>query len=242
MGSGSFSALASAVLLAGVTSAAAQNEAPIPPPPAPAALAVPNPLAAMTPGPRDLYRSPDGSDRFQHLAPYPAAPPAYFFPGPILAWPPFYSPYGPYESAVEFRPALDAFNRRSRAAAIGRGVLMLESIPDKAQIYIDDFYVGLAEDFGSPERAVPLAAGPHRIEVRAPGHEILAFNVMVQPNEAVRYRGKMQPATAAAAPRAAYPSADQRPVYVIPNCYAGDKPPTGTLPRGCDPKKLQTRK
>jgi hypothetical protein len=31
-------------------------------------------------------------------------------------------------------------------------------------------------------------------------------------------------------------------VYVIPNCYAGNKPPTGTLRRGCDLKKLQTRK
>jgi hypothetical protein len=125
MGTGSFAALTSALLLVCAASAAAQKQPPIPPPPAPAALSVPNPLAAMTPGPRDLYRSPDGSDRFQHQAPYPAIPPVLYFPGPLLMWP-FYAAYG---GAVEYRPALDAFNRRSMAAAIGQGALVPESVP-----------------------------------------------------------------------------------------------------------------
>ena len=30
--------------------------------------------------------------------------------------------------------------------------------------------------------------------------------------------------------------------YVIPKCYAGDRPPRGPLPAGCDRKNLQTYK
>jgi hypothetical protein len=47
------------------------------------------------------------------------------------------------------------------------------------------------------------------------------------------------PAVVAAAPPQI---AAARSFYVIPNCYAGDKPPTGILPKGCDLKNLQTRK
>ena len=87
------------------------------------------------------------------------------------------------------------------------------------------------------------------IELRAPDHETLTFSVMIEPNSLVRYRGEMQriattPA-AAAVPSQSQPAPAPAPAksfYVIPNCYAGDKPPSGTLPKGCDVKNLQTRK
>ena len=68
---------------------------------------------------------------------------------------------------------------------------------------------------------------------------------MIEPNDILRYRGDMQlvqPAPPAAnaptpqAPRAA------KSYYVIPKCYAGDRPPRGPLPAGCDRKNLQTYK
>jgi hypothetical protein len=184
----------------------------------------------MTPGPRDLYRSPDGSDRFQHIAPHPA-PPVIFFPGPYLPNP-YYFPYSPM---VEYQPA-------APRVAAARGRLVLESLPDNAQVYVDGFYVGLVQEFGLRGRALDLPAGVHHVELRAPGYESVTFSVIIKPNDIVRYRGDMQALPGSAAPRAALPPGPQKSFYVIPNCYAGDKPPTAGLPRGCDPKKLQTRK
>ena len=255
------------VLLASVSVAAAQQPpprpAPQPPPsttapPAPAALTVPNPFAPFHPGPTDLYRSPDGSDRFQLGSRYPVPPPAPgpFYPGVYYQFGyPFAYPYGgPYETSIAeaYRMSMaETYLRRQRGTA--RGSLMLEAgLPSAAQVYIDGHYVGLAQEFGVGGGAINLDAGAHRVELRAPGYETLAFSVMIEPNGLVRYRGEMQqlaakPEAPAASPQAgaAAPAASAAPksIYVIPNCYAGDKPPSNaSLPNGCDVKKLQTRK
>ena len=68
---------------------------------------------------------------------------------------------------------------------------------------------------------------------------------MIEPNGLVRYRGDMQRDRARnRRPRRRPPPAPAaaKSFYVIPNCYAGDKPPSGALPKGCDIKNLQTRK
>ena len=66
---------------------------------------------------------------------------------------------------------------------------------------------------------------------------------MIEPNGIVRYRGDMQLLSTQPACRRRRAAAGRaKSFYVIPNCYAGDKPPTGTLPKGCDLKNLQTRK
>ena len=266
MRAGSFALLGPLVLLASVSVGAQQpppRPAPQPPPssvpPAPASTAVPNPFAGFRPGPTDLYRSPDGSDRFQIGSRYPAPPPppiGSFYPG---VYSPFGYPYaypysGPYETSIAeaYRMSMaESYLQRQRGTE--RGSLMLQGdAPSGAQVYVDGHYAGLAAEFGVGGGAMNLDAGPHRIELRAAGHETLAFSVMIEPNSVVRYRGEMQPLTpkpvtpaappqAAAAPSAAAVVAKN--IYVIPNCYAGDKPPSiAMLPKGCDVKKLQTRK
>ena len=260
MKAGSLTVFAPAFLLATVSLAAAQMPPPQPPPeppaapsqpPPPAALSVPDPLAGFRPGPRDLYRSPDGSDRFQHGSLYPAAPVVVYppiYPGGTYpgGYYPFGYPYGApsfYETSIAEtyrRSMAETYLQRQREAA--RGSLVLEAVPPAAQIFVDGHY-GIAKEFGAEGAVISLDAGAHRIEVRAPGYETVTFNVMIEPNALVRYRGGMQAVAAnlAAAPAPAKP-APAKSFYVIPNCYAGDKPPTGTLPKGCDPKKLQTRK
>ncbi len=144
-------------------------------------------------------------------------------------------------------PSLDEYARRDVVEEI-RGSLSLLTTPPSAQAYVDGFFVGLAGDFGFTGWPMSIDAGPHRIDLRAPGYETLSFNVMIEPNEILRYRGDMQllqPSTApvAAAPAASTPPSQPRAAkryYVIPNCYAGDRPPRGTLPRGCDRKNMQT--
>jgi hypothetical protein len=51
-------------------------------------------------------------------------------------------------------------------------------------------------------------------------------------------------ATASTPPTVIAPSqpAAAKTFYVIPRCYAGDKPPKGPLPKGCDAKNLQQYK
>ena len=253
MKAGSFAVLATALLLVSVSLAGAQQPPPQPPPmpPAPAALSVPNPFAGLHPGPIDLYRSPDGSDRFQHLSQYPAPPPIVFapgvyFPGPYYYPGPYDYAYGPpsYETSMAEtyrRSMAETYLQRQREAA--RGGLVLQSVPDMAQVFVDGYYVGLAEEFGLRGRAINLDAGAHHVEVRAPGYETLTFRVVVEPNGLVRYRGEMQPIATKPAAIAARPQPiAAKSFYVIPNCYAGDKPPTGTLPKGCSLKNLQTRK
>ena len=252
MKAGSFAVFAPAMLLASVSLAGAQQP-PRPPvapmPPAPAALSVPNPFAGLHPGPRDLFQSPDGSDRFHHLSQNPAPPPPIvFLPGVYFPGPYYYpgsvpAPYNETSMAETYRMSMaETYRRRQREAA--RGGLVLTSVPDMAQVYVDGYYVGLAEEFGQRGRAINLDAGAHQVELRAPGYETLTFRVVIEPNDLVRYRGEMQPTATkpAAVTTPPQPTAVTRSVYVIPNCYAGDKPPTGTLPKGCSLKNLQTRK
>jgi hypothetical protein len=223
------------------TTAAAQQSSP-PPPPVPAALAVPNPLAALTPGPLDLYRSPDGSDRFQTLAPHPAppiiVPGGGFLPGPYFPYGP-YPPFNPYAPYAPYGP-YPAEAMHSTQRPVPRGGLVLESLPDAAQVYVDGDYVGTVQDFGIRGRALELPAGGHRVELRSPGYELLTFNVTIKPNEVVRFRGDMQ-TIAAPAPQRATPSVARKTLYIIPNCYAGDRPPVRALPKGCDRRLMQTR-
>jgi hypothetical protein len=263
MKAGAFDIFAPAILLAVVSLAGAQQPPPSPPPvpPAPpnagsklgnppAALSVPDPLAGFRPGPRDLYQSPDGSDRFQHLSRYPAPPPPIVVAPGVYFPSPYYYPYAHGTSAPYYETSMaetyrmsmaETYLRRQREAA--RGGLVLESVPDTAQVLVDGYYVGLTEEFGPGGRAINLAAGAHHIELRALGYETLAFSVMIEPHSIVRYRGAMQPlATKPAAATAPSQPTAAKSFYVIPNCYAGDKPPTGALPKGCDVKNLQTRK
>jgi hypothetical protein len=69
------------------------------------------------------------------------------------------------------------------------------------------------------------------------------FNVGIAANQTTRYRGdleKLAPPPAASVPAA--PPIPPKTMYIIPNCYAGDRPPSGTLPRGCDIATLIVRK
>ena len=167
MKAGSFAVLAPLLLLATASLAVAQQSAVAPQPPprtaaAPAALSVPNPLAGLHPGPRDLYRSPDGSDRFQHRQSVSRSAAASSFPESYFPGPYYYAVRLPVRTTR--RPGGDVQTvdgrdylrrqREPRAAA-----WCCETMPDMAQVFVDGFYVGLAEEFGLRGRAIDLSAG-----------------------------------------------------------------------------------
>jgi hypothetical protein len=208
--------LALGVLAAAVTVGQAQ---------APAALAIPDPI--IEPGPKDLYRVNQ---------PPPSQPPPVPDGGQAPQWPQGYAvgdiwpwPHAAPEPPIIARPPLPM-----------SGSLRFESIPLSAQVFVDGAYAGLVEDFGPDGHANSLAQGLHRIELRAEGFEPLAFDVNILPHRVVHYSGTMQ--RTATPEKIVRVSATPKTLYVIPKCYAGDKPPTGSLPPGCSVTNMRVHR
>jgi len=120
------------------------------------------------------------------------------------------------------------------------GYLYLQLEPSTAEVRVDGFYVGTVNDV---RRLIPgrsLEAGPHRIELSAPGYATTGFDVLVQPSETITYRTDLEPLPERRVAAAAVARAVPKTFYVIPGCYAGDKPPKNRpLPRGCSASKMR---
>ena len=121
------------------------------------------------------------------------------------------------------------------------GSLRLDASPGSSQVYVDGLYVGSVDDFGMSGRALDLEEGAHRVELRAADYAPLSFNVRIAANQTTRFRGDLPRLEPLPAARAAVPGLP-RTIYLIPNCYAGDRPPLRALPRGCDVAKMIIRK
>ena len=124
--------------------------------------------------------------------------------------------------------------------SVPNGYLHLQLQPGTAQVYVDGAYMGTVDDF---RRIIPgrsLEAGMHRVELRASGYETVAFDALISPHETLSYRADLEPAERRVDLPIA-PPARPKTFYVIPNCYAGDKPPRAArLPRGCRPTNTRT--
>jgi hypothetical protein len=169
---------------------------------------------------RDLYRLPAGepfnSRPLKPLAPYGGA-----FLGPIYTTPePIVTP-----------------GRLAPPPAIG--LLRFDVTPESAQVFVDSYYAGRIADIDD-QRVLTLAAGPHRIELRAPGYQPVTFDVRLDPNETIVYRAVLdRERPTATAPVDARPSGPTR-IYVIPGCYAGNMAPRADrLPAGCNVKQVR---
>ena len=174
------------------------------------------PIATQPPGPDDLFRA--GPDTYR---PRPDRKP----PGRALTngW-----LYWPYADLPE--PTVTRAEPRSEA-----GFLELHISPASASIYIDGIYEGLAGDLRLTGSR--LRPGVHRVRVEATGYQTHTFDARIAGGQTVSYRRVLDPA--AAEPRAT-PTvpAVAKTMYVIPRCYAGDRPPDPST--GCDLTKLRT--
>ena len=79
-------------------------------------------------------------------------------------------------------------------APVGRGALKLKVEPKHAEVYIDGYYMGTVDDFDGTFQKMELEVGPHRVEIRAIGYQSITFDVRIEPNDTVTYRGELQPA------------------------------------------------
>jgi hypothetical protein len=119
------------------------------------------------------------------------------------------------------------------------GWLRLEVTPGTAQVFVDGSYVGTVDDVNA-KRGLPLAAGTHRVEFRAPMYQTVAVDVYVTANETVTYRRALDIVRPAAPPPPRIAATGSEKMYVIPNCYIGNVPPRASrLPSGCDIKLVQ---
>ncbi|HEX7487030.1 MAG TPA: PEGA domain-containing protein, partial [Vicinamibacterales bacterium] len=75
---------------------------------------------------------------------------------------------------------------------VGRGALKLKVEPQDAEVYVDGYYMGVVDDFNGTFQRMELEAGAHHLEIRAPGFQTITFDVRIEPNETVTYRGDLQ--------------------------------------------------
>jgi hypothetical protein len=97
--------------------------------------------------------------------------------------------YGAPDAAPPSGSSSDAVSVQPSAP----GHLRLRVEPAAAQVYVDGFYMGTVDDFNGSGQDVNLEAGPHRIEIRAPGYETLTFDVKTEVNRTITYRGTLRP-------------------------------------------------
>ena len=103
----------------------------------------------------------------------------------------YYDPYGygRYGGAYGYNPyAYGAY-----ADAYYTGSLRLKIKPRFGEVLVDGYYVGLVNDYDGIFQRLRLEEGPHRIEIREPGFEPLAFDVLILPGETITYEGYLIP-------------------------------------------------
>ena len=72
------------------------------------------------------------------------------------------------------------------------GALRLKVKPREAEVYVDGYYVGVVDDFNGVFQKLHIETGVHRIEIRAPGYEPLAFDVRITAGHKSTYEGELK--------------------------------------------------
>lgn len=73
------------------------------------------------------------------------------------------------------------------------GSLKIKVKPRDAEVYVDGYFAGHVDDFDGFWQSLKLDGGGYRVEIRKPGFETLQFDVHVQPDRTITYRGELRP-------------------------------------------------
>jgi hypothetical protein len=76
------------------------------------------------------------------------------------------------------------------------GALKLKVSPRQAEVYVDGYFAGAVDDYDGMFQSLRLEPGPHRIEIRLDGYEPLNFEIRIQPDRTVTYKGELKRASA----------------------------------------------
>ncbi len=107
----------------------------------------------------------------------------------------YYSPYAygyPYPAYGNGYGYGSGYDYRGYASRPYGGVRI--DIPQRdAEVYADGYFAGNVDSFDGALQQLNLEAGPHRIEVRAPGFQPVNFEVYVEPGRTITYRTALRP-------------------------------------------------
>lgn len=139
------------------------------------------------PPPRDY----DGDD-YRHV---------YYYPSYYGYSPYYYNPY--YYSGFHFgylayapwgwAPAFYGYAYPYAQGYADYGSLRIKVKERDAEVWVDGFYAGTVDDFDGMFQSLKLEARGYKIEIRKPGFETLVFDVHLQPDRTITYRGVLQP-------------------------------------------------
>lgn len=73
------------------------------------------------------------------------------------------------------------------------GSVRLKVKPEDAEVYVDGYYAGTVDDFDGIFQSLKLDSGGYRIEIRKDGFEPLTFDVRVQYDRKITFRGELEP-------------------------------------------------
>lgn len=73
-----------------------------------------------------------------------------------------------------------------------QGALKLKMRPREASVYVDGYFAGRVDDFDGVFQSLKIEPGPHRIEVQQDGYEPLMFEVRIQPDRTITYKGELK--------------------------------------------------
>jgi hypothetical protein len=151
------------------------------------------------------YYGPGGNNSVVYY-PYNPYSSRYYYPGYgfglgfyDLGWyDPYYygGGYGNTYGGYGFYGGGAGYQGGSGSSSYGRGPtgnLRLKIKPREAQVFVDGYFVGLVDSFDGAFQRLGIDAGGHRIEIKAPGHETISFDVLITPNETVTYKGELRP-------------------------------------------------
>jgi len=74
-----------------------------------------------------------------------------------------------------------------------QGELRLSVTPRSSDVYVDGYFAGHVDEFDGVFQALKLEEGPHHIQITAPGYLPLDFDVRIEPDRKITYRGALQP-------------------------------------------------
>jgi hypothetical protein len=117
---------------------------------------------------------------------------------------PYYDPYlysysyDPYPNSYSYdaypnAPYEQPYGSVGVQPGAATGGLSFDITPASAELFVDGNYIGIAATFSPTSEPLALGPGRHRIEVRAPGYETMAFDADVIAGEVVPYQGGMRP-------------------------------------------------
>lgn len=163
--------------------------------------AVRRPSGAQTPNDRAVPRTspPPPRDRQPSGRYYPSYP--YYRYDPYYSRY-YYDPWGYgafglgyfYYSPWSWGPSYGYYPQYAGPHGYDIGAVRLKVNPRDAEVWVDGYYAGVVDDFDGIFQSLKLDLGAYRIEIRKPGFAPLQFDVRVQPDRTITFRGELKPA------------------------------------------------